>query len=852
MLLGPGSRVGPYEIVSLLGAGGMGEVYRARDPRLAREVAVKVLPTAGRDGEELRRFEAEARAAGALNHPHVVAVYDVGSHDGLRYVVSELLEGQTLRERMEAGPLSVRKVVEYARQIAEGLAAAHARGIVHRDLKPENVFLTRDGHLKILDFGLARLLHEGPAAPEEAATFGRVLGTVGYMSPEQVRGEPADARSDIFSFGAVLYEMTTGRRAFKRPSAVETMNGILKDDPPELDPTQTGVPPGLVRIVWHCLEKSPHERFQSASDLAFDLESLSSAGGAPLLPPRRHARRWTLAFLLLAFAAGAGLAALALTLRRSPPGAPQFSRLTFRRGTIESARFAPDGQTVVYGAAWAGAPCELFTGRVGSPEWRALGHVHTELLSISSRGELAVSLGRRRVGTFLGSGTLARLPLAGGAPREVQEDVQEAEWTPSGADLAVVRSMGGHNRLEHPLGKVLYQTAGWISHARFSPRGDHIAFVDHPVWGDDGGHVAVTDLAGKVTRLSRNWGSAQGLAWHPSGREVWFTGTREGTARALHAVDLDGRERTVARMAGVLTLHDVAADGRALLSHHVVRREMAGRAPGAPEEQDLSWLDYAYPSDLSPDGASVFFAENGEGGGPGYSAYLRRADGSAAAVRLGAGAAMALSPDGKWALANQDYTTDAPQLVLLPTGTGQALRLPRGGVNAQAASFLPDGRHVLLAGSTAGQPVRTYLQDREGGDPRPLTPEGTRFNVGTHPLSPDGRLALLRDAEGHWRLYATADGKESGPARGLTPDDQPLRFTADGRQVFTYRPGEVPAQVVRVDLATGRREAWRALKPADPAGVLAVGPIQVTPDGKAYVYGYRRVLSDLYVVAGLR
>jgi Tol biopolymer transport system component len=851
MLLGPGSRVGPYEIIALVGAGGMGEVYRARDPRLARDVAVKVLPSAGQDGEHLQRFEAEARAAGALNHPHVVAVYDVGSHDGLRYVVSELLEGQTLRGRLEAGPLPVRKVLEYARQIAEGLAAAHARGIIHRDLKPENVFLTRDGHLKILDFGLARLLHEGPATPEEAATFGRVLGTVGYMSPEQVRGEPADARSDIFSFGAVLYEMATGRRAFKRPSAVETMNGILKDDPPDLDPTQSGAPPGLARIVWHCLEKSPHERFQSASDLAFDLESLSSAGATTLAPPR-HARRRNLAWLILALALGAGLVALGTRLRPAPPDAPHFSRLTFRRGTIESARFAPDGQTVVYGAAWAGAPWELFTGRVGSPEWRSLGQVQTELLAVSSRGELAVSLGRRRVGTFLGSGTLARLPLAGGAPREVQEDVQEADWTPSGTDLAVVRSVAGQSRLEHPIGKVLYQTAGWVSHARFSPHGDSIAFIDHPVWGDDGGHVAVVDLEGAVQRLSRNWGSAQGLAWHPAGREIWFTATREGSARALHAVDLSGRERAVARMAGVLTLHDLAADGRALLTHHVVRREMAGRAPGAAEERDLSWLDYAFPSDLSRDGSTVFFAENGEGGGPGYSAYLRRADGSSSAVRLGGGAAMALSPDGKWALANQDYTTDSPQLVLLPTGSGQALRLPRGGVNAQAASFFPDGRHVVLAGNQAGQAVRTHVQDREGGDPRPFTPEGVRFNVGTHPITPDGRFALLRDGEGQWRRYPIEGGGEATRAAGLTPDDQPLRFTPDGRRLYAYRTGEVPAQVVRVDLAAGTREPWMALQPADRAGVLAVGPIQLTPDGKAYVYGYRRVLSDLYVVTGLR
>jgi eukaryotic-like serine/threonine-protein kinase len=849
MLLGPGARLGPYEIVSLIGAGGMGEVYRARDPRLARDVAVKVLTVSAQDDEPLRRFEAEARAAGSLNHPHVLAVYDVGSHGSLRYVVSELLEGQTLRGRLEQGLVPVRKAIDLARQVAEGLAAAHARGIVHRDLKPENVFITKDGHLKILDFGLARLLGEGPAAPD-AATFGVVLGTTGYMSPEQVRGEPADARSDIFSFGAVLYEMLSGRRAFKGPSAIETMNGILKTDPPELDTLQTGLPPGLLRIVWRCLEKSPEARFKSASDLAFHLETLSTASAPPVAASSGRGRR-SLVLPLAAFAVGAAVVGLGAALWPRAAGVPRFERLTFRRGTIEAARFAPDRQTLVYGAAWAGAPVELFTGRVGSPEWRALGHTGTELLSISSRGELAVSLRRRRLGTFVGSGTLGRLPLAGGAPREVQEDIHEADWAPDGSDLAVVRSLAGQHRLEYPIGTALYQTAGWVSHVRFSPGGGHIAFVDHPVWGDDGGHIAVVDRAGDVRRLSRNWGSAQGLAWHPSGREVWFTATREGSARALHAVDLSGRERAVARMAGVLTLHDIAGDGQVLLSHHVVRREMAGRAPGADQERDLSWLDYSYPSDLSADGTTVFFAENGEGGGPGYGAYLRRGAGDAPAVRIGEGAAMALSPDGKWALANQDSNTDAPQLVLLPTGAGLAQRLARGGVNAQAADFFPDGR-VLLTGSEAGKPVRTWVQDRDGGAPRALTAEGTRFNLATRPITPDGRSVLLRDAEGRWRLYAADGGAEAGPVAGLTPDDQPLRFTADGRHVYAYRPGEVPAQVVRLDPTTGTRVPWLELQPADRAGVLAVGPIQLTADGKSYVYGYRRVLSDLYVVSGLR
>ncbi|MEX0878719.1 MAG: protein kinase [Thermoanaerobaculia bacterium] len=289
MTLAAGSKLGPYEILSAIGAGGMGEVYRAKDPRLGREVAIKVLPASfSQDADRLRRFEQEAKAAGVLNHPNITAVYDIGSHDGAPYVVQELLEGETLRSALAGGKLSPRKTVDYALQIAHGLAAAHEKGIVHRDLKPENLFVTKDGRLKILDFGLAKLTEtEGPGSPgtslptETRGTEpGVVLGTLGYMSPEQVRGKPADARSDIFSFGAILYEMLSGKRAFHGDSAADTMSAILKEDPPDLSFTNQNISPGLERIVRHCLEKNPEQRFHSAHDLAFDLDTLSSATGA--------------------------------------------------------------------------------------------------------------------------------------------------------------------------------------------------------------------------------------------------------------------------------------------------------------------------------------------------------------------------------------------------------------------------------------------------------------------------------------------------------------------------------------------------------------------------------------------
>src|SRR5947209_4594989 len=414
----------------------MGEVYRAHDNRLGRDVALKVLPSAfSSDADRLRRFEQEARAAGLLNHPNILAIYDVGAHDGTPFVVSELLEGETLRSRLKGGALALRKAIDYAQQIAHGLAAAHEKGIVHRDLKPENLFITRDGRVKILDFGLAKLAQPQFTSAAESATLTRrvasmttpgvIVGTVGYMSPEQVRGERVDHRSDLFSFGAILYEMLSGQRAFHENSAVETMNAILKEEPPELAQTSQQVSPAVERIVQHCLEKSVDERFQSARDIGFALEALSglssaSAAAAVTVTPARWSRRWMIALGVLAIIAALALGTLVgVRVGEKPP--PSFHRLTFRRGTIWSARFAPDGQTIIYGASWEGQPSETFSTRPESAEARTLGLPDASILAISSVGEMAVLLKPRFIGYPI-MGTLARAPLGGGAPREIAEN----------------------------------------------------------------------------------------------------------------------------------------------------------------------------------------------------------------------------------------------------------------------------------------------------------------------------------------------------------------------------------------------------------------------------------------------
>jgi hypothetical protein len=678
MPLDRGARLGPYEILAPVGAGGMGEVYRARDSRLERDVAIKVLPARlSDDPVALARFEREAKAVAALSHPSILAIFDFGTADGIAYAVTELLEGETLGARLAHGPLPVRKAVEYAIQIAIGLGAAHQKGIVHRDLKPENLFLTNEGRVKILDFGLARQTPLLPGGETSASTVtsytepGTVLGTVAYMSPEQVRGFPADARSDIFSFGAVLYEMLSGRRPFKGDSAAETMHVILTVDPPELGEPKRSVPPALERIVHHCLEKRPEQRFHSANDLAFDLEALSgSSGTTAALVQRRAIRAKRVARTIALLAVGIGIGMLAeRTLRTGHPAdAPIYRRLTFERGGLEQARFAPDGNTVVYTAAWRGEPMEVFTLRTDSRESRPLGLGRATLFAVSSTSELAVGIQSSDGGT-----TLSRVPLAGGSPREVLDRVGWADWSPDGSELAVVRLLADSQRVEFPIGKVLYSTDGNITHLRVSPRGDWVAFIDHPSTSPLGaGALVGVDRSGAKRTLSKWWADVYGVAWRPDGREVWFTAGKSGEFKSLRAVSLDGNERVIAGMLGQIDLEDINRDGRVLLTRANIGIDLHALPPGASYERDLTWFGFSRLADLSSDGRRVLFTEFPEGAAEGGFTYLRKTDGTPA-VRLGEGQALALSPDGRWALS---LLTAPVRLVVVPTGTGERKTLP--------------------------------------------------------------------------------------------------------------------------------------------------------------------------------
>lgn len=819
-MLTTGSRIAHYDILASIGAGGMGEVYRAHDTRIKRDVALKILPSAvASDPDRTRRFEQEAMAAGMLNHPNVLVVFDVGMYEGMPYIVSELLEGSTLRDHLTRR-LSIKKVTDFALQIANGLTAAHEKNIVHRDLKPENVFVLNDGRIKLLDFGLVKLLRpefdEDQTRPHGTSP-GMVVGTAGYMSPEQVRGDHVDHRSDIFSLGVILHEMIVGTQPFRRQSSVETMNAILHDDPPV---PAADTPPGFVRILQHALEKKPTNRFQSVKDMAFAIEALSDSGTHSAVVAKPEPAR----------------------LRAS------FRRMTFRRGFIMSARFAPDG-SVVYGAAWEDNQLEILSSYQTGPEARPLGLHDADILSVSSTGELAISLGRRFIGVgYATSGTLARVPLAGGAPRRVCQDVQEAMWTRDGKNFLIVRRVEGNYRIESPIGKVLYSTPRWITFARFSPNEELIGFIDHPVWGDDAGTVVIIDRNGKeIVRGVEQFNSTSGLAWTPNGEEVWFTGEAigKGHGRDIQAINVHGQERVVLPVPGRLTLHDIAADGRVLLAIENGRREQVVGHLGEPLERNLSWFDWSRLVSVSRDGSFVAFEEQASGVQGVNTVFIRPTDG-APAVRIMEGRARGnpISADGEWLAIAVGSPT---HLELVATGVGEPRVIPCDLTEYFAWLFFPDGKRLAILGNRPGEPRALFEVDIETGTTRQIT-KGILLGS-TLAVSHDGKtIAAASDPKIVLIDVPTGDVR---PLAGCNPTDIPLEWADDDQAIFVSERGQYMLNVFRIDVATGERKEWVQIRPDDPAGILDIMPVHITPDGKTYSYGYRRQLSDLYIVTGL-
>jgi eukaryotic-like serine/threonine-protein kinase len=852
-----GKSLRSYRIEAKLGAGGMGVVYKAVDSRLGRTAAIKILSTAALNPEHERRFVQEARAASSLNHPNIVTIYDIDSQeiDGktISYIAMEYVAGETLDHLIGSRSLRIRDVLKYAAQIADGLAAAHAAGIVHRDLKPSNVIVTPQGVVKILDFGLAKL-SETSGADAYAETMrgegsplteeGTIMGTVAYMSPEQADGKKVDTRSDVFSFGSVLYEMATGQRAFAGGSKLSSLSAVLYKDPQPASQAVADVPLELDRIIGRCLKKDPERRWQNLADVKVALdelrEEMDSSNLAVATAPQRshfmpHKRLWASVGVLAGMLLGLGLG-ISYERRFTPRAEPpSYRRLTFRRGDVTSAKFAP-GNTVVYSAEWDGTPSTLFSAQPGNREAQPLALPIARVLAISPRGEMAILLGGEDVGT------LARVPFGGGAPREVLEGVSGADWGPDQESLAVVRSVGSKFRLEYPIGTVLYETERRPPMMpRVSADGKLVAFFDFDSEVGDYALCVVGPNRPKQV-LSRGWRSIGALNWSPDDHEVWFSGGQPGADPALYAVTLSGAQRLVSQTGGMIVMQDVARDGRVLLTTVNSRLGIHYLPPNGGAQRDLAWLDSSLMYDLSSDAQSLVFVELSSGQGRNSAIYLRKTDGSPA-IQLGYGNRPSLSPDGKW-VACIHHDADRSSLMLLPTGPGES-RFPKiEGMHFDGVEWFPDNKRILFTGNETGHAIRTWMYDLETNQSTPLTPEGTR---GTR-VSPDGKFFITVDP--HKLILSPVEGGDSRTIADLQGESV-VRWSADGRYLFLQQREPADIKVSRLDVTTHRKEPWLVVKTPEP-GAQFLGPLALSADGKACATTFQRDLANLFLVRGLK
>ncbi|MFA6954656.1 MAG: protein kinase [Thermoanaerobaculia bacterium] len=871
-----GARLGPYEIVEPIGSGGMGDVYRARDTRLDRQVAIKVLaPEFSEDAERKQRFQREAKTISSLSHPSICTLFDVGEQEGTDYLVMEYLEGETLADRLTKGALPLADLLRIGIQIGEALGRAHQHGIVHRDLKPGNVMLTKAGAVKLVDFGLAKDIGAVPSAPRRPSTpdepltaEGAIVGTLAYMAPEQVEGREADARSDIFAFGAILYEMATGRRAFEGATKASLIVAILEKDPALLSETRGANESSsrevrslvaIEHVVRQCLEKDPEQRWQSALDVGNELRWLSSRSSsneplrmAEAVTLSRWRRRWVLRSLLgLAFGIAIASSAV-ITYRLTPRAEPAYRKVTFGNGAIGSARFTADGNSILYGAQWEDRSSELFASRLDSSVATALGLKGASVVGMRG-GDAAVLLARGDRSTVFGavsSGkTLATIPVGGGEPRAVVDDVEAADWDTEG-EFAIVRRETGRSILEYPVGRILFKTAGGIGSPKVSPDRKYVAFAHYGVTGDIQGAVVVVDTKGNALTLSDGWMAVSSVRWSPDGDEVWFSAGRYWGWYSIYAVDLDRELRLVLSAPSSLLLQDVLKDGRVLISSGTITNELWGKPPGDKEECSFSWLDGSGAFGVSSNGKVILFCEVSVGGGPTRGTYIRRVDGGTP-VRLGEGRARGLSPDGSLALSN--VQSPRPLLQLIPTGAGSTRTLPTGTiVRYHWASFFPDGRRILIVGNEASRPRRLFVQKVSGGDPRPISPEGVWVPEPSSCVSPDG-LQVAAIAEGRAVLVPVGGGAPT-PIAGLSSGEYPIAWTSDGQSLFVAESslGHGTLRITLFEVEQQRRSVWREIKVSDPTGAGIVYMPLIAADGDAYYYTVFRQRSNIYLAERLR
>jgi Tol biopolymer transport system component len=865
MALTSGTKLGPYEIVSPIGAGGMGEVYRARDTRLGRDVAIKVLPEGlAHDADRLWRFEQEARTIAALNHPNILGIHDIGTHDGAPFLVSEFLEGQTLREKLVSGPLPVRRAIEYALGIAHGLAAAHEKGIVHRDLKPENVFVTRDGRIKVLDFGLAKLVrpeenHETAVTLTNLATLpGTVMGTVGYMSPEQVRGEPIDPRSDIFSFGAVLYEMLTGKRAFKHETSAETMTAILREEPQALNDTGWQAPVELQRILARCLEKNVERRFQSASDLAFAIESLSGTSAATTtaksVPQPKSRRAWLPWVIAAALLMGTAVWEM---FRPAPAPANPLEKAHFARVTdfvsVEAA-ISPDGKFVAFISDHDG-PFDIWLTQVGSGR--------SVNLTQGKAGPLPGPL--RSVG-FSGDGSeiwigggdvdmrLRLMPLTGGTPRNfLSEDTVNLAWSPDGERIVYHTYANGDPMF-------VADRSGANARRIF---GDRPGLHNHfPAWSPDGrwiyfvhGTPATKEM--DLWRIDPDGGNPERLTQRntdvayptPVGTRTVFYAARDegGSGPWLWAFDLKRRDsRRVSVGLEQYTSVQASADGRKLVA--TISNPIAGLwtvpiLDRVAEEHDVKPFTVPTVRALTPrfSGSSLFYLSSlGTGDG-----LWRLRDGKVTEIWKGADGALletpAVSPDGG-RVAIVLRRSGKHQLQVLSSDGAELQPIAEGMVPQGSSCWSPDGGWIATGGSDAAGPG-LFKIPLDGGSPVRLA-SGPALN----PVwSPDGSLIV----------YAGTNVRTFAPLLAVRPDGtsvklpeiilrrlgERVRFSPDGKSLI-YMGGLLASQDFwLLDLASMKSRLLTRLQ-----NRATMRTFDVTSDGKQIVFDRLRENSQVVMI----
>jgi Tol biopolymer transport system component len=804
MAIGPGTRVGPYEVRSLLGSGGMGEVFLAHDDRLRRDVAIKVLPAQfATDPDRLRRFESEARAASQLNHPNILTVFDVGTENGQPYVVSERLEGETLRERLVRGPVAEREALEWARQVARGLAAAHERGIVHRDLKPENLFLTRDGHVKILDFGLAKLSSDGADGGSQtkvqttyATEPGVIVGTTQYMAPEQVKGQPVDHRADLFAFGVVVYEMLSGKSPFSRPSGAESMSAVLSDTPPPVNEVRSGVSPLVARLVEHCLEKVPEQRFQSARDLLFALDSASTSSGSsaraqPTVAATTAAKVRVRASVMAAAAAVAGLALGWWTASSRPTadGPPRFSRVTKLVATDAaegSPALSPDGKWMAY------------------------------LLDDGKRADIYVKFltGGVAVNLTAGAGNVQVLP---------RDDVGVLDVSPDGTQIAFAAAPAGATDAYTNTGAVLSST-----------------------------YVIGAPLGGMPRLLIEG---AVGARWSPDGSRLIYIKPGGSAGDALWVADADASNaREILPVSGGVHAHwpSWSADGkyvyyiRSVAPWNVEPSEIyrVPAAGGAAEPFVTTSRRAVYPWP-SRDGRGLLYSANPAS--VDLSLWWKPFDGPAVRVTTGVGdyVGARLSADGRTMVAGINQTRQALAVVTMRGGASQVTFITEGSSGDTDPVVSPGGDRVAFASVRSGS-RNIWTSRLDGTDPRQVT---SGIAIDERPAwSPDGsKIAFVSsrgDARGIWVVNANGGALQHVLAvQALTT----LSWSPDGREIAYAAPaGSVPA-LFRVPVAGGTpvriptpggatSPAWSAAR--NVIAYLSVRPGQsalalVTPTGEA-------------------